>query len=143
MIKSYNKFNEKSKLAKEELDLMSETEIDDYRYNFITKNSNIFKDPIINKYLRELELYMEVRFKDEKFKMFDKWCKRSHENEKKGIKDDALDFNVKMLEKEDGYNLMYYLSLAAHIQKAGELEYIKGIDLEFPEKYKDMFKFNF
>ena len=141
MIKSYKKFNAKSKLSKEELDLMSETEIDDYRYNFITKSD--FKDPTVKKYLLELEVYKEVRFKDEKFKMFDKWCKKAHENQKNGVKDDALHFNVDMLEREDGYNLMYYLGLSGDIKKAGELEYIKGIDISMPEKYQDMFKFNF
>jgi len=36
--------------------------------------------------------------------------------EKNGIKDDALHFNVDMLEREDEYNLMYYLGLSGDIK---------------------------
>jgi hypothetical protein len=48
-----------------------------------------------------------------------------------------------MLTKDDGYDMMYYLNLAGHIEKAGILEYIKGIDINMPEKWKGMFKFRY
>ena len=46
-------------LGKEELDEMSESDIDQYRIEFIQRNN---KDSDFDKYLNELELYREIRF---------------------------------------------------------------------------------
>ena len=138
MIKSYKKFTNK-KLDKTQLDELTKNEVDNYREAFITKSDH--NDETVRKYLDELELYIEVRFKEDKYQMFDKWVAKSIDNEEKGIKDELLDFNVSMLEKEDGYDMMYYLGLIGDIKRAGVLEYIKGIDINIPEKWKGMFRF--
>jgi hypothetical protein len=123
---------------------MSKKEIEDYRMD-ILKNSDWSDkelDKVNRKYLDELGLYDNIRFKSDEFAMYDRWCKTSHENDKKGIKDEALAFPVRILEREDGYNLIYYMGLISEIKRVGEFEYIKGIDIIIPDKYKDMFKFN-
>jgi len=38
---------------------------------------------------------------------------------------------------------MYYLGLIQDIKKAGDCEHIKGLEINIPEKYKDMFKFKY
>lgn len=137
------KSDTKRKLDKDQLDSMTRDEIENYRMYFITNNN--WSDKSISelnrKYLDELSIYELVRFKNDRYAMYDRWCKLSKENKKKGIKDDLLDFNVDMLERENGYDLIYYLGLTSDLKKLGEFEYIKDIDIDIPTEYKEMFKF--
>lgn len=143
-----SKSNKTKKLDKEKLDSMSKNEIEKYRMDFI-KNSTWSSSgagsdlELSNKqYLAELEIYNEIRFKEDTYEMFDRWCVKSDDNKLKNIKDGLLQLNVSILKRENGYDFMYYMTLIEHLKKVGEFQYIKGINIDIPEEYRQIFKYD-
>lgn len=123
-------------LNKEKLDLMTSSEICEFRQNLIIKTEDF---SLIKTYLDELDVYDIIRFKAEKFEMFDRWCKKARSNENN---DSLLTFNVEMLERPNGYENMYYLGLISDLNKIKEFKYIIGIEINIPDEYKKIFNFN-
>ncbi len=37
---------------------------------------------------------------------------------------------------------MYYMTLIEHLKKVGEFQYIKGINIDIPEEYRQIFKYD-
>ena len=130
-----------TKQPKEQLDSMTSAEITDYRINFITKSD--FEDETVSDYLLELDVYIEVRFKSEKYDLFNKWIAKAQENKSKGVVDDGISFMAGILAKI-GHDKMYFMNLVQDLKKVtdfGEFQYIKGIEINIPDEHKDVYDF--
>jgi hypothetical protein len=126
------------RLTKEELDKMSKSEIEDYKLKFSVKyikyDNKIktwAKDENFD-YLNELDVYIEVRFKQDKFDQYDEWIRKANNNEG-STENDKRTYKLlaSMLTKENGKENMYNISLSSHVKKVGgEFKYILGIELD-------------
>lgn len=116
MIKRFNEYNHRkiSKLNKEELDEMSKREIEDYKSEFIQKHLKY--DHKLKKwgkddnfqYLAELDVYLEVRFKQDKFDQYDEWIRKANNNEGTTENDKrTYKLLASILVKENGKEMMY------------------------------------
>ena len=112
---------------KEELDNMSKQEIKDFRYDLIKNHY----DNSTKEYLEELEFYTDVRFSDEIYSRYDRWIEQINN----GDDEPALKLIVKLLNKEDGKNSLYYMGIISGLKNIGTFKYIKGVNIEIPEKY--------
>ena len=141
----YNEFvNEKIDFSlfkdKEELDSMSKKQIDKFRVNFVTNmgyGGKVGDNEESKRYLKEISFYKDVRFKQDVYDMYQKWI--DDYDTDKG-KNNASEHIVRMLKKY-GLDHMYYMSIISDFRELGEeLQYIKGIDMNVPEEFKDKFK---
>jgi len=126
-----------TRLTKEELDTMSKREIEDYQTNFTekylkydrklktwTKDENF-------QYLVELDVYKEVRFKQDKFDQ-DEWIRKADNNEGSTETDKrTYKLLASILVKENGKEIMYNGTLSSDVKKVGgEFKFILGIELD-------------
>jgi hypothetical protein len=117
---------------KEELDTMSKQEIKDYRYDIIQNNAGWSDDKNIDirrkaqsdwkQYLEELEVYNQIRFKQDTFDMYDKWIAQADT-------DDTYKMMSKLVDTEEGKERMYSMSVSSSLQKIGEFKYILGLEI--------------
>ncbi len=122
--------------TKEELDLMSKEEVKNHRYKLLSSGDfNNAKNQV--QYLHELEYYQEVRFKEDFYAMHDRWIKKYNENPKDNPE---LNLIVSISSKGGGKDQLYYMTIVSQQQKIGKAEFIKGVEIEIPNEYKD-FKF--
>jgi len=142
-MKKIQNFNEHksrklTKLTKEELDNMSKREIESYRIDFLQKYIKYdhkiktwARDENFH-YLNELEVYTEVRFKQDKFDQYDEWIRKADNNEGSTENDkQTYKLLASMLEKENGKETMYNVSLSSDVKKVGgEFKFILGIELD-------------
>ena len=139
-IQNFNEHKSKkiSKLTKEELDTMSKDEIESYRIDFLQKYIKYdhkiktwARDENFH-YLNELEVYTEVRFKQDKFDQYDEWIRKADNNEGSTENDkQTYKLLASMLEKENGKETMYNVSLSSHLKKVDvPFKYILGIELD-------------
>lgn len=127
-----------TRLTKEELDTMSKREIEDYQTNFTekylkydrklktwTKDENF-------QYLVELDVYKEVRFKQDKFDQYDEWIRKADNNEGSTETDKrTYKLLASILVKENGKEIMYNGTLSSDVKKVGgEFKFILGIELD-------------
>lgn len=127
-----------TRLTKEELDTMSKREIEDYQTNFTekylkydrklktwTKDENF-------QYLAELDVYKEVRFKQDKFDQYDEWIRKADNNEGSTETDKrTYKLLASILVKENGKEIMYNGTLSSDVKKVGgEFKFILGIELD-------------
>lgn len=138
-IQSYNehKSGKLTRLAKEELDKMSKKEIESYGIEFSTKYLKYdhkiktwAKDENFQ-YLSELDVYKEVRFKQDKFDQYDEWIRKANNNEGSSENDKrTYKLLASLLTKENGKEMMYNGTLSSDVKKVGEFKYILGIELD-------------
>ena len=127
-----------TRLTKEELDTMSKREIEDYQSDFTqkylkydhklktwTKDENF-------QYLAELDVYKEVRFKQDKFDQYDEWIRKADNNEGSTETDKrTYKLLASILVKENGKEIMYNGTLSSDVKKVGgEFKFILGIELD-------------
>lgn len=138
-IQSYNehKSGKLTRLAKEELDKMSKKEIESYGIEFSTKYLKYdhkiktwAKDETLQ-YLNELDVYKEVRFKQDKFDMYEDYIRKANNNEGTTENDKrTYKLLASVLTKGNNKEVMYNSSLASAVKKVGEFKYILGIELD-------------
>jgi hypothetical protein len=126
--------------TKEELDLLSEEKIKTYRVNLL-QNSPYYEmtnlESTINKYLLELGLYMDIRFKQTIFDRYGRWAK-TYKKDPENNPD--LKVIVSIVNKHAGKNSLYYLHIASEMKKVKEFKYILGVEVKIPKKYKEFVK---
>jgi hypothetical protein len=139
-IQNFNEHRSKkiSKLTKEELDTMSKREIENYQSDFTQKYLKYdhklktwAKDENFQ-YLTELDVYKEVRFKQDKFDQYDEWIRKANNNEGSTENDkQTYKLLASMLTKENGKENMYNGTLSSDVKKVGgEFKFILGIELD-------------
>jgi len=101
---------------KEELDSMSKEEIEDFRYKFLSK-SPFNNDRSDIKYLLELDVYRDIRFKEDAITMYKNWS----------ISDNPSESFLKGVINRMGLEKFYKIHLEEDIEKVGEFQYILGI----------------
>ena len=118
----------------DDLEKMSRLEIDNHRFEYISHG--LFKNNDSNRqYLFEIELYKEIRFKQDTYDRFDRWIKQYKSNPKENI---VLSLIVKITSKDDGKDLLYFAGIQSQLKKIKEFKFIKGIKIEIPDKYKNL-----
>ena len=127
-----------TRLTKEELDTMSKREIEDYQSDFTQKYLKYdhklktwAKDENFQ-YLAELDVYKEVRFKQDKFDQYDEWIRKADNNEGSTENDkQTYKLLASLLTKENGKEYMYNGTLSSDVKKVGgEFKFILGIELD-------------
>lgn len=114
----------------EELDKFSLEVIKIFRYNILTTYQ---QTEIELQYLKELDFYMAVRFKQDELDRFNRWKREVEEADKIGNKD--IDIGAKRLITDIGFEQTYFLGLVHDIHEIGEFKYIKNIPYDIPEQY--------
>ena len=119
---------------KEQLDIMSEKEIRDYRYDILQNNGGWGNDKDIDNrrkvqsnwkhYIKELEVYTKVRFKQDQFDIYDKWIELA----KTG--DETYQMMSKIVDTEEGKERMYNFSLNSSLEEIGDFKYITGLEID-------------
>jgi len=120
---------------KNELDKLSYEKVQKYRVKLISVGK-ITEE--LNQYLKEMEFYIELRFK-RIYVHYKKWKKQA----KEGSKNEWDKFDVegcKNLVSIGNAEFFHHLHLASDIQKIGNFQYIKGIKYKIPKKYGKKFK---
>lgn len=126
---------------KEQLDIMSEKEIRDYRYDILQNNGGWSNDKDIDNrrkvqsdwkhYIEELGAYTKVRFKQDQFDIYDKWVELA----KTG--DETYQMMSKIVDTEEGKERMYNFSMRSSLEKIGDFKYITGLEIDIdPEMIK-------
>lgn len=109
------------KLTKEELDKMSESDIDEYKIEFIQRNN---QDSDFDQYLNELELYTEIKF-DYNRKFLQKLLDKHDPTRIPKSNDDRVeDLLVNVISKDGGFERLYNLNLEDLRKKIGTPKYI-------------------
>jgi len=107
---------------KEQLDLLSEDDIDNMRTDVLT-----FREFVGDwkRYMDELEIYKDVRFKQSVIDMYNDWGEKVKE-------DPNSDFRVvgKVVNRL-GAEKFYSVKLKSDLEEMGEFLYIKGIEPQF------------
>ncbi len=106
------------KLTKERLDQMSEDEIENHRYQFLSlaPHSTNWGDTEEKRYIDELELYTNIRFKDKVLARFQRW------------RTDP-DPDVSKLFSKIPDETLYRLNFDSFKEKYGQPKYIPDLDL--------------
>jgi hypothetical protein len=132
-----NKFTEhihkKAFKTKEELDTMSKDEIVDHKISISGKSLYDRKTGRwdTSQYLDELNVYEDVRFKQDIYDNYEKWIRMAENGEGKDDTDKrTYKLLAQILNREGGKDFMYNNSLKKDIEKVGEFYYILGIDFE-------------
>jgi len=107
--------------TKEQLDNMSDHQIEDFRDIFLTKLM-IHGDVNDNHYLSEFQVYNEIRFKERTMETFDLWM----------TSDKKEHYFMKRVLIRLGKEKMYNFGLLCDVDKVSEFIYIHNIDI--PEK---------
>lgn len=142
-MKKIQNFNEHksrklTKLTKEELDKMSKREIEYYKLSFSEKyikydhKIKTWTKDENSQYLNELDVYTEVRFKQDKFDQYEDYIRKANNNEG-STENDKRTYKLlaSMLSKENGKETMYNVSLSSDVKKVGgEFKFILGIELD-------------
>ena len=125
---------------KEELDSMSKDQIEKFRLEFVTNmgyGGKVGDNKESNRYIKELSFYRDIRFKQDIYDMYQKWIDE-YDTDKQKHKDKH--FMYRML-KQYGFDHMYYISIASDFKELGEkFQYLKGMEVIIPDKFKNMFK---
>jgi hypothetical protein len=125
-IVNYSKFEAKSSykfLGKEELDKLNNSEVMKCREDVLTYS----KYPMTSdekQYIEEIELYYDIRFKDEFYARFDRY-----RNDVKNNKGDKNDIETKKLLTSVPTDAMYKIHIEGDLKKIGEFKFIKGIEI--------------
>jgi hypothetical protein len=121
----------KHMLNKEELDKLSEKEVDNIRGKII--QSHDFYDttakqvkPEADQYLNELDIYINVRFKDTVMARYERWDKETDEYE--GDKNDTHYKSISLFRNIPNETL-YLGTLTTELEKIDEFKYILGIEI--------------
>jgi len=121
---------------KEELDVLSDDELQDYRFNFITKHLRTEKNRTRNvdddQYLSEFEIYVKIRQKDKTIDTYNRYVKAEEDKDYTRFDEDAVSF-ISSIIKRVGTEYMYNMTLHQNIGDInGIFKTIIGLDI--PEK---------
>lgn len=72
---------------------------------------------------------MDIRFKQDIYKKYDKWIAQSNGEEKICSSDKDLVDLLSNILKDIGYETMYNSHISSDLDKIGEFKYILGLDL--------------
>lgn len=135
LIKKFKSFIEQGLPTKEDLDKITSKEIDDFRYYYIQKNFGYNRPETNQQYLDELEIYKDLRFKQDRIDMYNTWKQECEDWE--GDKND-WNYQTKSLITKVGSDNMYNLSIGGSFKKIetkwGGFKYFT--DMEIPEEAK-------
>jgi len=116
----------------EELEQMTEEEIENHRVNILTNSNDFHKDDCTDKrYVDELEFYTDVRFKGSKIAMQQRW--KDDENQNVGVA------------KTMSHDMLYKVGLASSMPKDGEFIFItpmpepEGVTIDGIRKFNRIF----
>ena len=126
--------------TKDKLDTLSEEQVKSYRVKLVTDSHHTELSDLespVRKYMLELELYMSIRFKKTIMDRFERWVKSYKEDPEKNS---DLKVVAGILEKSKGKDSMYYLQIAGEMGKVKEFQYILGVEVKIPKKYKELKK---
>ena len=87
----------------------------------------------VRKYLLELELYMDIRFKKTIMDRYKHWIKTYNQDPENNL---DLKLITSILDEPNGKNKMYYLHIGGEMKKVKEFQYILGVEVKIPKKYK-------
>lgn len=131
MIKKFESFTNKELFkSKDELDNMSKSEINLFKSNFIRNmgyDGKVGDNDDSRKYLKEFDIYYDIRFKEDIFDRYSRWIK-TYNSDKEGNQD--LKLVVDILTKDGGPDSLYKLRISSSIKSIGTFDYIKGIKTE-------------
>lgn len=137
MIKKFDNFLKGDLFkSKDELDILSKSDINDFKKHFIENmgyGGKVGDNKESRKYLDELGLYYDVRFKEDKYDRYKRWV-NTYNSDKEGNSD--LESIVGILSSDGGMDQLYYLSINSQLEKIGTFEYINEINIQIPEKFK-------
>lgn len=123
------------KKNKKQLDALNTyEEFMQYRWKYLSKMNSY--SSIDRQYLKELEHYCRIRFKDEEEKRFRRW----EDDVKKKIGDET-EIEAKQFITSFGFEKHYLMGIAHDLKEIGEFKFIQGIVHGLPEEeVKDMQK---
>lgn len=114
--------------TKEDLDILTHQEIDKYR-NSILSNPNF--TPEYRQYIKELEYYTNIRFKDSVFDMFKRWEVESERENTDALTKSGLELIASITKKPNGKQAMYDLTIKTLLDEIKEFKFIKNIPNEY------------
>ncbi len=120
--------------TKEQLDIMSEEEVQEFRRDFL-RNGNYSNSPDQIKYVNEIEFYQSIRFKESYYDMHKRWRSKFRKDPELN-KDLSLIVNI--TRKKGGTDMLYFLHIKTQLDKIIEFKYIKGIKI--PKECKNFSK---
>lgn len=108
--------------TKAQLDNMTREGIGKYRTAYLSQHNA--PEKVVRRYMKELELYMEIRFKDEVFARYKRWEKNEKDKSIAKIDRDALKLVNQMIKKFGGPKEYYKLTIENNKKELGEMQYI-------------------
>ena len=106
-------------LSKEELDLMSALDVQNYEYQIWPYSTDL-------QYRTELRLYQLIRFKNLQFDLYDTYVERA------AAGDSACQTLSKIINRENGKEILYKVDVDGELDKIENFQYIFGLDVEIP-----------
>ena len=120
-------------LTKAELDEMTYAKVKNYKGKLYLEMG---LDNKFVRYLMELEIYAQIRFKDELSKQITKTLEMYNGTTDRSDYTSQLPV-VDSLVKSKGLDYVFYANIQQGLALLGEFEMIKGIEVIIPDEYKD------
>src|SRR5690242_11325996 len=94
--------------TKAQLDAMTKEGIGKHRMNYLSQHNG--SEKVVGRYMDELQLYMDIRFKEDIFARYKRWEKQSVDKTVSKDDRDSMKLIVKMIKKMGGPKEYYRLT---------------------------------
>lgn len=111
------------KLSKDELDKLDESDVEEYRHEFIQRNN---QESDFDQYMNEFELYCEIRF-DYNRKFLNNLLDDHITKKTKDENDKASNLIFSIISKDGGVDMLNDINIKECRKKIGEPKYILGL----------------